>query len=67
MNASAVRSALAAAGNRDAEIEVLPGLNHLFQHAETGGIEEYGTIEETIAPEVLERIATWIGKRFARH
>jgi hypothetical protein len=35
-------------------------LNHLFQHAGTGAIEEYAVIEETISPETLEDIAAWI-------
>jgi len=38
----------------------LPGLNHLFQHAETGASSEYGQIEETFAPEAMERMATFI-------
>ena len=37
-----------------------PGLNHLFQHCQTGDINEYGKIEETISPEVLTDIANWI-------
>ncbi len=37
-----------------------PGLNHLFQHCTTGLITEYEKIEETIAPEVLEDISSWI-------
>ncbi len=41
-------------------IKEYPGLNHLFQHCETGLINEYGTIEETISPEVLEDIVAWI-------
>ncbi|MDR3180870.1 MAG: alpha/beta hydrolase [Prevotellaceae bacterium] len=40
-----------------------PGLNHLFQHAETGSPNEYKVIEETISPEVLEDIAAWIRQR----
>lgn len=36
------------------------GLNHLFQHAETGLPSEYYDIEETISPEVLEDIVNWI-------
>lgn len=47
----------------DAEVRILPGLNHLFQHAETGGMDEYGKIEETIAPEVLEMVTEWIRAR----
>lgn len=42
-------------------VERMEGLNHLFQRAETGHINEYRRIEETIAPEVLEVIAGWIG------
>lgn len=38
----------------------LPGLNHLFQHCETGAVAEYAQIEETISPEVLEIITAWI-------
>lgn len=37
-----------------------PGLNHLFQHAQTGATTEYGTIEETISPEVLSDIVAWL-------
>jgi hypothetical protein len=56
--------AFKASGTRDATITVFPGLNHLFQRAETGLIAEYGRIEETIAPEVLEAIGGWIAARF---
>ncbi|MEX1257734.1 MAG: alpha/beta fold hydrolase [Gemmatimonadota bacterium] len=48
----------------DATIHVFPGLNHLFQHAETGLMAEYATIEETFAPEALEMIGRWIEERF---
>ena len=41
-------------------VKEYPGLNHLFQHATTGMPTEYGQIEETISPEVLEDIARWI-------
>jgi hypothetical protein len=41
----------------------MPGLNHLFQHAQTGLVDEYARIEETMAPEVLERTAAWIRER----
>ena len=37
-----------------------PALNHLFQHCTTGMPTEYGQIEETISPEVLQDIAQWI-------
>ncbi|MEP7009206.1 MAG: alpha/beta fold hydrolase [Acidobacteriota bacterium] len=64
VNANAVRAALSAAKNPTHEERILPGLNHLFQHAQTGGIEEYGTIEETFSPEALGIIGDWIAARF---
>jgi hypothetical protein len=47
-------------GNPHFEVEELAGLNHLFQAAETGAPLEYGHIEETISPLVLDRMATFI-------
>ena len=41
-------------------IKEYPSLNHLFQHCTTGLPEEYGQIEETVSPEVLQDIAQWI-------
>jgi pimeloyl-ACP methyl ester carboxylesterase len=43
-------------------IKQYPDLNHLFQHAETGLVSEYGQIEETISSDVLEDITQWILK-----
>lgn len=57
-NLPALRDALQA--NPRSQIVALPALNHLFQTASTGGVQEYGQISETIAPAVLERIAGWI-------
>jgi fermentation-respiration switch protein FrsA (DUF1100 family) len=36
------------------------GLNHLFQPATTGAISEYGQIEITFDPEVLEVMGDWV-------
>ncbi len=47
-----------------AETRKYPSLNHLFQHTETGNIMEYGTLEETMSPEVLDDIAEWINGIF---
>jgi fermentation-respiration switch protein FrsA (DUF1100 family) len=58
-----VEEALREGGNPDVTAEVLPGLNHLFQTAETGVPSEYAGIEETFSPAALERIATWILER----
>ena len=41
-------------------IKIYPGLNHLFQHSETGMPDEYGKIEETMSTEVLDDMTNWI-------
>ena len=41
------------------EFVPMPGLNHLLQPCTTGSPDEYGNIETTIAPEVLDIIVTW--------
>jgi fermentation-respiration switch protein FrsA (DUF1100 family) len=64
-NLPEIERALVAAGNGDVTIRRLEGLNHLFQHASTGTVEEYGRIDETMAPEVLDLIGDWILERFA--
>ena len=59
-NLPAIRGALQAGGNRDFTVTNLPRLNHLFQTSVTGGVAEYATIEETIAPAALTLISDWI-------
>ncbi|HVQ10002.1 MAG TPA: alpha/beta hydrolase, partial [Allosphingosinicella sp.] len=61
-NLAGIRAATAA--NRDVTVTELPGLNHLFQTAHTGGLGEYAEIEETMAPVVLRTVADWIRARF---
>jgi fermentation-respiration switch protein FrsA (DUF1100 family) len=63
-NLSAIRAALERGGNEDFTVESLPGLNHLFQRAETGAPSEYARIEETMTPAVMDRTAAWILERF---
>jgi len=62
-NLPAIRKAFAQSGNQRAEVDELPGLNHLFQTAKTGSPAEYGQIEETISPVALDKIASWILKQ----
>ena len=45
---------------KDAAIEAMEGLNHLFQHSETGQPAEYRRLEETFSPEAIEKIIKWI-------
>jgi fermentation-respiration switch protein FrsA (DUF1100 family) len=59
-SAGPMREALAASASPSWDVAVLPGLNHLFQTAGTGGMEEYAGIEETMSPGVLERVAEWV-------
>lgn len=59
-NLDEIEAALVRGGNADFEIHALPGLNHLFQHSETGAPSEFRTIEETWSVEAMELIADWI-------
>lgn len=62
-NAPLLRKSLARGNNRDATLRVLPGLNHMFQTARTGAMEEAGDIEETFAPSALRLIGEWVVDR----
>jgi fermentation-respiration switch protein FrsA (DUF1100 family) len=59
-NLAAIKEALIKGGNQNFQVKELPGLNHLFQTAKTGSEYEYGTIEETMSPDVLSLITQWI-------
>src|SRR5690606_17775711 len=59
-NLAAIREALEQGGNRQLTTVEFPGLNHLFQTAQTGAPAEYAQIDETMAPAVMERIADWV-------
>ena len=41
------------------KFETVEGVNHMFQHCQTGMTTEYRDIEETFAPEVLETLVEW--------
>jgi fermentation-respiration switch protein FrsA (DUF1100 family) len=59
-NLRAIEDALKAGGNKNYTVKEMPGLNHLFQTAQTGSPTEYAKIEETISPAALEFIGDWI-------
>lgn len=65
LNLSAIDNSLKIAGNKDFTIQELADMNHLFQIAETGALNEYGAIEETFSPIALNIISEWINKRFS--
>ena len=56
-NLKAIKAACPAA-----EVVELPGLNHLFQPCQTGGVAEYAAIETTLDPALLEAVAGWVTK-----
>jgi pimeloyl-ACP methyl ester carboxylesterase len=60
LNLPPIQAALAAANNQHATVQKIGGLNHLFQHAVTGSPSEYASISETMSPEVLTQVSTWI-------
>jgi len=62
-NLTGIVAALRAGGNHAVAWEELPSLNHLFQTAKTGKEDEYGKIEETMAPAVLEKVAAFVRKQ----
>lgn len=57
-NAPVMRAALS---NPKSSVEVFKGLNHLFQPSKTGKVSDYLWIDTTIHPDVLDRIAAWLG------
>ena len=61
-NVPAMKAALARGGNRDSEVDLMPGLNYMFQKSKTGLASEYGNTQETISPAVLVKIGDWIAK-----
>ncbi|MCB1023047.1 MAG: alpha/beta fold hydrolase [Acidobacteria bacterium] len=60
INLTAIKAALEKGGNKHVTVKELPKLNHLFQESETGLPSEYGKIEQTISPVVLDEITSWI-------
>lgn len=60
LNLPKIEAALKEGGNQQVTIRELPALNHLFQTCESGAISKYATIEETLAPLLLETIDQWL-------
>lgn len=46
-----------------AELRLMPGLNHLMQHATTGSPTEYMLIEETMSEEVMAEVERFVKKQ----
>lgn len=59
-NVPAITAAVLEGGNSQLSVEVLPGLNHLFQSCKTGSPAEYASIEETHAKALLKLLSRWV-------
>lgn len=62
INAKLMQTFLAHRQPSEAQIETIPGVNHLFQHCLKCAISEYATIEETLSPQLLLLIEQWLQK-----
>ena len=59
-NLAAIKLVLETGKNSAFKTAEIPGVNHLFQHCKKCSVDEYGELEETFAPEVLDLIGKWI-------
>lgn len=59
-NLAAIEFELEKGGNKNIELKEFKGLNHLFQESETGDINEYAVIEQTMSPKVIDYIKAWL-------
>ena len=59
-NMPLIEEAVNANNKTNINIQLIEGVNHLFQTAGTGSEYEYVQIEETFSPEVLKLISEWI-------
>lgn len=59
-NLKAIGDALSKGGNSRVTTREYAGLNHMFQQCTTCSTYEYGVIEQTFSPAVLNDISAWI-------
>lgn len=62
-NTEGFRKAFESSGHKKFDIKLYPNLNHLFQTAKTGLVDEYAKIEETFNEEVLADMKSWLEKQ----
>lgn len=60
VNLEGVKKALSKSKSRDYETRVIKGVNHLFQECDVCTVAEYGMLEQTIKPEVLQVVGDWL-------
>jgi len=61
-NLRAIEQALQNGKAKSFEVHELKGLNHLFQECRSCTTIEYGQLDQTVSPEVLDLIAAWLKK-----
>ncbi len=66
VNLRPMEEALKEAPTKDVTVTTLPGLNHLFQHSDTGAPDQYVNIEETFSTDALKLIGDWMTGHFKR-
>lgn len=59
-----MKGTLERAGNDDVVVVAFERMNHLMQPSVAGAFPEYGQIETTVMPEVLDLIVDWLSERF---
>ena len=59
-NTTAIVKAVSSNGNKKVTDVVFPGLNHLFQPAQSGQLAEYAIIEQTCSPQMLVAMGKWL-------
>jgi uncharacterized protein len=59
LNRDKLKKAIERNPELDAQLSVLPGLNHLLQTSQSGLPDEYEGIDETVSPLALQAIRTW--------
>jgi len=65
-HSTALKKAFDAARKDNGQVEMVMGVNHLFQTATTGKVSEYEEIEETMQPVVIDRVVAWIVKQVGK-
>lgn len=61
-NLEGIRKSVKETNNKNVYTYIMPDLNHLFQHCNSGFVDEYAKIEETFSLEVMEIMRDWIKK-----
>lgn len=59
-NKAGLETALKNGSSKDYTVLKIEGMNHFFQVAETGELDEYQNIQETMSPKVLDLLVKWI-------